>query len=275
LVDTRRAVGSGALAPTDGIAGGVAVEVQSFVWIGFVAFFVASLACGIRLVALWWKNRELPELLIGLGVLGIGPVGFGFVTIGQLLGADHGALARVVSGLGVFATSGGVFAKFVFNYKVYHPNRGEVKALVAVVGAVLLAGFLGQWAGDGFATLTAVDATYLTRSALQIACLLWGAFEALRYWRLMERRQRIGLADPLVTNRFLLWGIGAGAAGVGTAVGVTAQLWTGRPPLEIPAAMLSSSLHGLVAAFAMWFAFLPAERYRRWIEARAAHRSAD
>ena len=53
----------------------------------------------------------------------------------------------------------------------------------------------------------------------QIGVLLWGSLEALSYWRRMQKRTAIGLADPAVTNRFLLWGIGAGAAGVGSLIG--------------------------------------------------------
>ena len=41
---------------------------ESFVWVGFVAFFVASLSVGVRLVLLWGRTRQLPELLIGIGV---------------------------------------------------------------------------------------------------------------------------------------------------------------------------------------------------------------
>ena len=46
----------------------------------------------------------------------------------------------------------------------------------------------------------------------------------------------------------------------------------GRSPLEIPWVTLSSSLHGLVAAVAMSFAFLPNESYRRYIAERAARK---
>jgi hypothetical protein len=243
---------------------------QSFAWIGFAAFLVASLTAGVRLVALWRRNGQLPELLIGLGVLGIGPVGFGFITFGQILDADHATAARVVYALGLFAASGGAFAKYVFNYKVYHPHSRAVKYLTWVAGAALLACFGGAWTANGFAAIHFIDTSYFFRTLLQIGCLLWGSFEALRYWRMMRRRMRLGLADAVVTNRFFLWGLGAGAAGIGTAVGFTAQLVIGRPPLEIPWATLSSSLHGLVAAVAMWLAFLPSEAYRRFIQRRAA-----
>jgi hypothetical protein len=243
--------------------------IQSLMWIGFAAFFVASLTVGVRLVALWWRNRQLPELLIGLGVLGIGPVGFGCMTFGQILHADHEVASRVVFAIGIFAASGGAFAKYIFNYTVYHPDSRVVRGLVHVAGVGLLACCLWAWVSNGFARVQEVEASYFVRSFLQVGCLLWGSIEALRYWRMMRRRGRLGLADPVVTNRFFLWGVGAGAAGVGTAVGVTAQILIGLPPLEIPWVTLSSSIHGLVAAVAMWFAFLPTEAYTRFILGRA------
>ena len=46
------------------------------VWVGFGAFFCVSLVVGFRLLALSRRTGELPELLIGIGVLGIGPIGF-------------------------------------------------------------------------------------------------------------------------------------------------------------------------------------------------------
>lgn len=245
---------------------------QSFVWIGFVAFFIVSLTVGIRLVALWWRNRQLPELLIGLGVLGIGPVGFGCVTFGQILSADHETAARVVFAIGVFAASGGAFSKYVFNYTVYHPSSQGVRNLVHGAGVGLLVCFFGTWFANGFSAVHNIDTSYFIRTLLQVGCLLWGSIEALRYWRLMRRRARLGLSDPVVTNRFFMWGVGAGAAGVGTAVGVAGQLLIGRPPLEIPWVTLSSSLHGLVAAVALSLAFLPTAAYTRFLLERAEQR---
>jgi hypothetical protein len=245
---------------------------ENFAWIGFVAFFIASLTVGVRLVALWWHNRQLPELLIGLGVLGIGPIGFGCMTLGQIVHADHDTASRVIFAIGIFAASGGAFSKYIFNYTVYHPDSQAVRGLVHGAGVGLLVCFFGAWASNGFLATQNVDASYFLRSVLQVGCLLWGSIEALRYWRMMRRRALLGLADPVVTNRFFMWGVGAGAAGVGTAVGVVAQLLIGRPPLEIPWVTLSSSIHGLVAAVALSLAFLPSEAYKRFLSERAEQR---
>ena len=43
----------------------------------------------------------------------------------------------------------------------------------------------------------------------RVAPYYWLAAESLSYWSAARRRVRIGLADPLVTNRFLLLGLWA------------------------------------------------------------------
>jgi hypothetical protein len=243
---------------------------QSFVGVGFLAFFVASSVVGVRLLLLWRKTHELPELLIGLGVLGIGPVGFGFMTIGELCRAGAPELGRVLIGTGLAAMSGGCAAKYLFNWRVYHPQSRALQPLVGLACLLLLVCLAWEYQATGFRTLAEPGASYFLRIGLQVGCLLWGSGEALRYWDRMRRRVRLSLADPVVSNRFLLWGLGAGAAGIGTAVGGFAQWWTRLPPTELPWAMVSSSMHGLVAAIALWLAFVPSARYTRWVRSRAA-----
>jgi CubicO group peptidase (beta-lactamase class C family) len=238
--------------------------------LGFLAFFIASSVVGVRLLLLWRRTGELPELLIGLGVLGIGPVGFGFLTVGELCVAHAPGVARVLIGAALLAMSVGAGAKYVFNWRVYHPDSAALRACVVSACALLGVCLVGEWQATGFRTLVRPGPSYFLRIGLQVGCLLWGAGEALQYWTRMRRRLRLGLADPVVTNRFLLWGIGAGAAGVGSAVGGAVQWWTQLPPVELPWVMLSSSLHGLAAAVAMWLAFVPNAAYTRMIRARAA-----
>lgn len=234
------------------------------VWVGFLAFFVVALVVGVRLLALAYKTRRLPEFCIGVGVLGIGPVGFGAQVAAMQVPETSPGLARGLAALAFVAMASGVGCKLVFNWRVYHPERRGFIALVALVGAAYGVMFVAQLR-LGLPTVPPVDWAYHLRMLLQVGALLWGSAEALRYWGIMRRRARIGLADPVVTNRFLLWGIGAFAAGFGSLVGMVAQVVTGVPTTEEPWVLASSSAHGLVAALAMGLAFVPPAAYTRMI----------
>ena len=52
--------------------------------------------------------------------------------------------------------------------------------------------------------------------------------------------------------------------------GIAAQLATGSSTGQIPWVMTSSSVHGLGAAIALWFTFVPPVFYRRYIQERAS-----
>jgi hypothetical protein len=242
------------------------------IWIGFLAFFVVGLVVGVRLLWLGLRGARLPELCIGAGVLGIGPVGFGILVLAQRLADTHPTLQVVLFHLSLAAVATGVSCKLIFNWRVYHPESRWLGWVVAVAGALLALALAGSIA-SGRSYSYELDWSFFTRMPLQVGALLWGSAEALRYWGQMRRRVRLGLADPVVCNRFLLWGIGAGAAGVGSLIGVVAQIAHGQPNQQIPWVLASSSLHGLVAAVALWLAFVPPAAYTRWVERREAARA--
>ena len=233
---------------------------------GFGVFLVVSSVIGVRLLMLWRRTRQSPELLIGMGVLGIGPVGFALSVFGTVAVGHHPALGRALLGAALLGIGVGSSATFVFNWRVFRPDRPWAKTLVGTAVALFAAAFVIEARVTGFASLEERGPGYLIAAALCAGCLIWGSVESLRYYAMMRRRARLGLADPLVTNRFLLWGLGIGAA----AQGATLSVVTEQPPTEIPWLTMSSSLHGLVAASAMALAFLPPAAYRRAIERRAA-----
>jgi hypothetical protein len=244
-------------------------EMGPLIWVGFLTFFAVALIVGLRLLLLWWHTREIPELLIGIGVLGIGPVGFGMAVAARAVAGSRPGLGAALVGIGALAVAIGASAKFTFNWRVYHPGSRAVGVIPVVAGLLLLAAWITEWATGRFVDVNPATPATLIRTSLQISCLLWGSAEALRYWVMMRRRLRIGLGDPVVANRFLMWGIGAGAAGLGSFIGVAAQIATGTAGAQVSWAMVSSSLHGLIAAIALWLAFVPPTFYRRFIEDRS------
>ena len=97
---------------------------QAIVAFGFGAFFVSSLAIGLRLVWLARRNRGLPELLIGLGILGIGPAGFALMVLAMLFGEGRPGVAFACLATAQLAIAGGALAAYVFNWTVFRPRRG-------------------------------------------------------------------------------------------------------------------------------------------------------
>lgn len=236
--------------------------------VGFSTFFVVALWVGIRLLLLWGRTRQHPELLMGIGVLGIGPVGFGCMLVGTV-STSNPLIANWAFGIGTLAVAVGVVANCIFNWSVYW--RDSVTAMVATIAvAALMLALLTLHIIDGrWVPTTAMSWDNLCRSLAQVGCLLWGSGESLYYWSQMRRRLKLELADSVVVNRFLMWGVGAGSAGAGTGVGVAAEIMTGVPTLQIPWVVSTSSAFGFAAAVAIYLAFVPPKRYVRFIRTHA------
>jgi hypothetical protein len=242
--------------------------------IGFVAFMVSSLVIGIRLLVLWSRSRRLPELLIACGILGIGPVGFALTLVATTSGDALPTFASVCLAAALLSTSAGAFATAIFNWRVFRPDSSGLRVVVGIVAVLFVGAFVWEAITSGFADPNAAASGFRPYSVLSTIILLWGAAESLRYFAMMRRRAKLGLADPLVTNRFLLWGLGIGAAGVGSAISVTVCTVTGQHMLAIPWVTISNSLHGLTAAVLMWVAFIPPGFYRRLVESRSGQLAA-
>jgi hypothetical protein len=101
-----------------------------------------------------------------------------------------------------------------------------------------------------------------------LAAYGWASFEPLRFRRLMLRRVKLGMGDPLVANRLLLWGIGTGAIAAVAAIHLVAQLF-GR--FELPHSWVGVvSLLVLTTAVCEWLAFFPPRAWRERFGAPAA-----
>jgi hypothetical protein len=241
---------------------------MTWVWSGFAVFFVVSLCVGLQLLALAHRTRKAPELLIGLAVLGIGPVGFGLMAIAGLPEAGPYAEALAATGAGALAI--GLWAKLFFNWLVYRRASRAALAATLALSAAVAAHLLAQPLLGSFVDAMRDIRLGAARGALQVAALAWSAGEAFAHWQRLRRRVRLGLADAVLANRFLMWAGSASAAALGTAVGVAASLATGRATLELPAILASSSALGLAAALGMWLAFAPPRAYVAWISGATA-----
>jgi hypothetical protein len=90
--------------------------------------------------------------------------------------------------------------------------------------------------------------------------------ESFAYYRRLRKRQRIGLASSIVTNRLAVWGTTAGTSSLVLVgiflVSVVRNVVPGEDPLS--SALISAA--GLINGLGWWLTFMPPVWYTRWVE---------
>jgi len=236
------------------------------------------LELNLTVCALWLGARILragggaPVRLVALFLL-LTALGTTGLARGSALPDSSDQLRFAVLAAGHLAISSGLWCLAGFTWLTFGARSPWRRRLAVGLGGALSGAYLAQWIFDGF-TVVPGPAT-LTALACRTACLGWISIETAAYHAVLRRRQRLGLADPLVVNRVLLWSLWTGAIAVLMLAGAVLRvLSVENVDLEtaiyrsIPF-MSSTAALSLVAAMALWLSFLPPRPYRAWIERRA------
>ena len=164
-----------------------------------------------------------------------------------------------------------------FNAKVFRPTERWSTAAAALGSLVLAAcGFAVVVAFSSTADMALVTERTRTGTILFLLVLVagqgWTALEGMRHYRMMRRRLALGLAEPVVTNRFLLWGISGLVSLTWNGV-VNAYLLAGVNINTHPVPVFAVSFGGLVTAACLVLTFMPPAWYVRWVERERASRA--
>jgi len=249
----------------------------SLALVATLVFIAVSFFVGIRLLAIAARTRGLPELTLGLALFLIVGVGYpvSLAARALLLGESPGIAGRVLLPLASVLMNVGWAAVWVFTWRVFRPEATWARLLASAAIALLLllagASVSRAVAEPKAARLLAPTLTGNATLLLAQACYMWTAFESLRYWTLLRRRLALGLADPVVANRFLLWGVVAVLSALSLA-GPTFASLVGAPP-DTPFFRLTSAVAGLGCSTALALAFLPPRAYLRWVRGDADARA--
>ena len=228
---------------------------------------VVGTAVGLRILLRARQDRSLPELAIGTALVA-------FAGVTQTLSIARVALEGRISlgatiALQVGATSASaltLLALYVFTWRVFRPDARWAALLFAGGSA------LGLWAGAAMAAISfyavgeppTLTGHWIALSALSYAiCFGWAALESLLYHRRLVLRLRLGLADPLLVNRFLLWG-GACSFGFAIDVALIVMALGGADFNHSQLIRLLVSASGLANAIAWFLGFTPPAWYARW-----------
>jgi len=248
----------------------------------------AALALGTAAALLLWLGGRLwrmgapgaPERWLALTFCALGCGVLPRLAAARLLSeGGQGGLTLALSAASHFAIEAAIIGLSLFTQRVFRPSSRGARAFVLCVA----------FSSGGF-TLGLVTRTDSQQEASWLALavnftraipVLWACLECTRYAHSMRRRVALGLADPLVANRFVLWSVWTGALGCAALLILAVRScafwlqWHGVDPRSVmPAAIpVTGALSGLAvvcAGVAVWLAFFPPEVYRRWVRADAA-----
>jgi hypothetical protein len=228
---------------------------------------IASILVALRLLMLYRRTGAWPELLLG-GMLLLS-VGVSYpLRIAVRASHEWAGTLLVTSEIAVGV---GFSLLFVFTWRVFRPQATWARIVVA--GGVIALVAAAVRGCIQVQTQGAIDVTdeslggILLQTGPVIVGYLWTGWEALRYHGAMRRRVRLGLADAVVSNRFLLWGVMAASATLGVALNTWAAVLH-VDTLSSPWVLLPSSITGLLQAVMLLLAFVPPQSYMRWIRMR-------
>jgi hypothetical protein len=182
--------------------------------VGSVAFSLACLIAGVRLLLLARRTGQFPEAIMGVSFLCGGALGHTLFWLLPLLPVADGA--RV--GLSLLArlfVAAGCGTMLYFTWRVFRPGRS-----MAGVAFGFFAALLGVYVfrDQLFARAVelheiALQPLYWCGAIAQMIAYAWPACETFAYLRAAHRRRQLGLAlDPMVTLRLAFWTVGMSVA---------------------------------------------------------------
>lgn len=251
---------------------------QAFMIASILLSTIIGTIVGLKLFRLALSTRQFPEFAVGGALFCYATVAqttlFASASIGP--DADHRHHMALLA-LRLLAYYFTLIGLSVFTWQVFGRESRWRQALTMLIGvSTILTIGLTYWASWNQLGMDGRLPLYARFGATPQYGIVfaWMSAESLQYYRLMRKRQRLGLADAVVTNRFGVWGAFAGASSVLIVgllyVQLTRNALLGNDPLS--SALISAT--GLVNAIGWWLTFMPPALYIRWLRGPATSEGA-
>jgi hypothetical protein len=223
------------------------------------------LIASLRLLSLNRRTGERPELLLGLyfGFSGAYYLGY---NLPSLFGVDpwFASAEWILDCIYVV----GVFPFLFFIRSVFRPEATWAGVLVGFCSILLLLG-TGLGALDGSAIYSFDNPWFLVQWAGYTTPCAWLCWEALLSRQGAHKRARLGLCEPIVSNRYLLLALFGGFQSLACVADLSfaADISNSQTASLISDALLGGTEIASVAV--LWLAFFPPPFYANWITRRA------
>ncbi|MCG8588732.1 MAG: hypothetical protein MJE66_05525 [Proteobacteria bacterium] len=224
--------------------------------------FGFGLVVGVRLLLLWRRTRQWPELALGcFGVtVAAGVVG---TALGQRLVEVAPSAGPAVSGLAQLLVVCGNMALLQATRVLFRPRSPAAWAGSLGLSGVLVMAWLGRMLIDGnpgqVTQATVFNAALL---AARFAAFGWWGVEACLYAIRARRRSQLGLGDAWVAHRFALWALMGLIACVGNGCVLVSAFWL---PAYASLGMSFAAMMAIAGNVVVYLSFYPPAFYRNWM----------
>jgi hypothetical protein len=234
---------------------------------------------GLKLLSIAASSRKFPELAVGAALFAYAAVSQPAVLAHSVLGEETSlGLRMTLVLLRVLAFYVTLLGLSLFTWQVFGAESRWRQALAAglAVTALIPAG-LSVWTTWLQLSANAPVPLYgrIGMTPHFVLTFGWVSLESLRYHALMRKRRALGLADPVVTNRFLVWGAGEGVSSLVVLALFVTIMTRGEISIGDPFVSWFITSAGLVNALVWWLSFTPPTAYLRWVRGDAAEGVAD
>ena len=231
-------------------------------YLGELAAAFVYLIVGARLLRLASRTGEAPERLLGAMFL---VTGASYIAYNLPIIFDSEALWTPLNFAGRVLYLPAAIILAVFTRQVFRRESPWAAWVVYGCAALLVAGVTGSaLRGDWEGYSISSPWFWLEWSGYTIP-FAWAGAESLIQRGQARRRMRLGLCDPLVCNRFLLWGLyGTAATIVSLAIPLQYAAYERESVFNATWDTLINAGEILTIAL-IWLVFFPPAVYRRWI----------
>ncbi len=231
-------------------------------------YCLASVIVGLRLARLARQTREVPEIMIGSALLSGGMIGYPAGVAASLLASVAPAAALPIAVAGALGLTVAAACILVAWWRIYHPasrwGPWVVSAWTSFL-AVLFVMHLGRPVAE---MVPGASSWEPLRSVVQGGAYTAIAWSGFRYYALLRRRMRVGLADPVVANRIWLWNVAASCVTLQYGYFLAMPYIDRFYDAETMAPAFIGTL-GVILALTLTLAFCPPQAYLRRIKTRA------
>ena len=248
------------------------LPVDLFVLAATLVYVVVGWIIGVRLLRLARRTRGVPELTLGLGECLLAGAVPPFFVVVQVV-REPEALVRAASFAGHLSYTVGCAVMVAFTWRVFRPDAGWARAIaLSMIGALFVGGAFGMGraflVADAAALRDPQTAAFLFMEWVSVGGFFWTAVEAFHHHGRLRRQAALGLADPELVNRMLLWAL-VGVGGVVAAGGPVLVALFGLSAMEHTPTRLICAVGTLASSVCIQLAFLPPQGYLRWVRSGA------